>query len=149
MKNKRQKLKVVPAKEFRNALFAGRKFKETARSTESLLSILQDTSLRNQVDKLGIRYAIIVGTNTSTFGEHWEFDLGDELGTWGYTKSWVRSSQFLGRHHRCATAKKSREDFLELQWKGRVCHPSCSCHPTPPDPVLRSNRKQSMLRFGG
>ncbi len=94
MRNENQELKMVSAKEFRNSLFPGKRFEETARSTESLLSALQDNSSRYKVDKLGLRYVIVVGTHTSTFEQHGKFELSDRLWAWGYTKSWTRSSRF-------------------------------------------------------
>ncbi len=148
MRNKNQKLKLVPAKEFRNSLFPGKKFKETARSTESLLSVLQDTSSRNQVGSLGIRYAIVVGTHTSTFGEHGEFDLGDKLGTWSYTKSWVRSSRFWADIIDVRQSTKAGKISSSSNGKAGYVIPVLLVIPLPPIPFFAATESKACSALG-
>ncbi len=99
IKRDNPRLKVVSATDFRKAIFPGKKFKDVPRSPESLLLFLQDEKSRQQVQMIGVRYLIIVDTNTSNSTGELIFDeLYDEGGGmefWVLGNVSTRTSSYL------------------------------------------------------
>ncbi len=97
MLNKKKDLKIRMGKDFRGMLFPGKKFEEIPHSAEMLLVSLEDESLRDRVEKLGIRYVIVVNTDTSNTGKQTEFEFLTStapLGAWSYSRTRSRISSF-------------------------------------------------------
>ncbi len=90
MTGENPRITIVPAKNFRRALFPGKKFEETPRSKDDLLSNLKDIRSRQEAEKLGIRYVVVVDSVTSFSGQYPVFEF--ERGLWIIGSSWTRSS---------------------------------------------------------
>ncbi len=83
-------LPVLPAKEFRAALFPGKTFAEAPHDTAAFLAFLADEGSRRRVEALGVRYLVLAEMRTSRVGERVEFDA--DHGLWVIGKSWTRRS---------------------------------------------------------
>jgi len=87
-------INIVPSKDFRKALFPGKKFDETPHTEKALILFLQDEKMRHQVQKLGIRYLIGVGMTTQNSKKNSDFtaDGGGGGAVLGIGQTWTRSS---------------------------------------------------------
>ena len=83
-------LRIVPAGDFRRAFFPGRKFGDTRRSVEPLLAFLGEEGSGRRVEELGIRYVVVVESDTGSYGERWDFDADNWM--WAVGKFWTRRS---------------------------------------------------------
>ncbi len=90
MRSESPLLPVVPAKEFRAAIFPGKTFSEAPHDSAAFLAFLADEGSRRRVEALGVRYLVLAEMRTSRLGERLEFD-GDH-GLWVIGKSWTRHS---------------------------------------------------------
>jgi len=93
MQSVNPQVKIVPAAEFRRTLFPEKAFGETPRSAEALLVIFQRQEVQAQAQKLGIRYLVVVDTDTHTYGEKDEFAAKGLV--WAAGQTWTRSSNLL------------------------------------------------------
>lgn len=94
-------LRIMDAREFRNALFP---WFDSGPASEELLAVLAKPLVRNGIAKLSVRYGIIVGQRV------W-FSRGEEKGIMGYGVGWVATS---------STLAADLWDFGQAAYVGRV-----------------------------
>ena len=56
----RQKIKIIPAKDFRNIVFPGKMFQEGPCTSETLLVLFNDLDIQRKLAELNLRYVITI-----------------------------------------------------------------------------------------
>jgi hypothetical protein len=94
MRKRLPNMKVVRAKEFRSAAFPGKGFVDAPRATEATLEALADPELQRRIERLNLRYMVVLDVKTTNSGADTkvEFGKGASDGMWGVTRQWKRSS---------------------------------------------------------
>jgi len=82
--------KTVSATDFRRRIFPGKKYEDTPHTIEDFSLFIRDERSRREVEKLGIRYLVVVDTNTYNHDEDWNFAAQQSM--WVVQRSWTRSS---------------------------------------------------------
>jgi len=139
-------LKIVSAKEFRRALFPGKKFKDAPRSAEALLLSLQDEESRHHVQDLGIRYLIVVDTDTHKYGEKTEFAA--QGGVWAVGQSWTRYSNFLAFVIDVKQPAKSGSFSSSSSGNAGFAVPFFYIVPLPPVPLIAATESEACSSLG-
>ena len=146
MQSVNPQLKIVPANEFRRTLFPGKAFEDTHRSAEALLVFLQSKEAQSQVQDLGIRYLIVIDTDTHSYGEKGEFAA--ERGVWGVGKTWTRYSNFLTFIIDIRHPVKSGALSSSSSGKAGFVVPFLFILPLPPVPLIAATESEACSSLG-
>jgi len=146
MTNKNIKWNIVSAKIFRRTIFPGKKYEDTPRTVEDLLLFLQDEESRHQVEMIGIRYLIIVDTNTYNYGE--KSDFAAQGWAWGVSQTWTRSSNFTSFVIDVKQPAKSGGFSSSSYGKAGYVLPFLLVIPLPPIPIFALTESQACLALG-
>ena len=85
-------LKIIPAKEFRKAVYPALKYENAPRSQEALKDSLKDEAVRNRITDLRVRYIVTVDINTDSSDSQWGFEGNQAVAV--VSQSWARYSHF-------------------------------------------------------
>jgi hypothetical protein len=138
--------KTMSANDFRKKMFPESKYDETPHTVERLLVLLQDERSRHQVEMLGIRYLIVVDTNTFNFDE--QLDFAAEQSIWALHQSWTRSSSLTAYVIDVRQSAKSGKFFSMSSGKAGFVLPFLVIIPLPPIPLFALTEGEACSALG-
>lgn len=140
------KWNTMSAKNFRTKMFSGLKYEDSPRTAEGLLAFLEDETSRHRVEILGIRYLIVVDTNTFNYDE--KLDFAAEQSMWALHQSWTRSSSLTAFVIDVRQSAKSGMFFSRSTGKAGFVLPFLVIIPLPPIPLVAFTEGEACSALG-